>query len=246
MKKLFFILLLISCGVHAQVVNIEQERIKNDTTGITGTGQLSFQYLKEKSEVFNIGAGVHLQHKTNKGLVLFITDYVLSKADGANYANAGIQHLRYNYKINNWLAPEVFTQAQFNEILHLNFRWLLGTGPRFTVVKNKSIKIYTGLSYMYEYEEVVNAVYHRDHRLSSYLSLSYKLGENASIVNTTYYQPLFSNATDYRISSQTDMKIQFAKHFAFKVGYVYFIDTKPAEDVPRETQNFRNTISFSF
>jgi len=246
MKKIFFILLLISCSVHAQVVNIEQERIKSDTTGITGTGQVSFQYLKEKSEVFNMGAGLHLQYKSSKGLALCITDYSFSKAAGANYANAGIQHLRYNYKINNWLAPEVFTQVQFNKILHVNFRWLLGTGPRFTIVKNKSLRIYTGLSYMYEYEELVNSIYDRNHRLSSYVSLSYKLGENASIINTTYYQPLFNNFTDYRVSSQTDMKIQFAKHFAFKVGYVYFIDKKPAEGVPRETQNFRNTISFSF
>jgi putative salt-induced outer membrane protein YdiY len=99
---------------------------------------------------------------------------------------------------------------------------------------------------MYEYEELDNAVYNRDHRLSSYLSLSYKMGKNISIINTTYNQPKLSNFKDYRIYSQTDIKMVFSKHFAFKVSYVYSFDTNPALNVPKIDQAFKNSISFEF
>jgi len=254
MEKIIIILLFLSLGANAQVVNVEQERIKSDTTGIAGTTQVAFQYMKNKSEVFNIEGDIHLQYKTNKSLFLILTDYTFSKAAGADYANAGTQHIRYNYKIKPWLYPEVFTQAQFNRMLNVKFRWLIGAGPRFTLIKTKTLntanigelRMYTGILYMYEYEELTNSVYNRDHRVSSYVSLSCRLGKNISVINTTYYQPKINQFKDYRLSSQTDLKIVFSKHFAFKVSYFYFFDAFPALDAPKETQNLSNALSFEF
>lgn len=245
--------MFISLSVDAQVVNIEEERTNSDSAGIAGSAQISFQYIKNKSEVFNIGGSLHLQYQNKKSQVLCITDYTLSKSAGADYANAGIQHLRYNYKVNNWLYPEAFTQIQFNKILNVNCRWLIGAGPRFRIIKTDFFKnktgnlaMYAGTLYMYEYEELINSVYNRDHRLSCYVSLSCKLGKNVSVVNTTYYQPKFKNIGDYRLSSQTDVKILFSKHFYLKLIYIYFVDTYPAQDAPRETQNFKNSLGFEF
>lgn len=251
MRNLFIILLFLSLGTQAQVVNIEQERM--DTTGINGMAQVSFQYIKNKSEVFNVGGDVHFQYKTKKSTLLSITSYTLSKTAAAEYANAGVQHFRYNYKIGKRISSEIFTQGQFNKMLNVNFRWLIGAGPRIRIIKTDPLKskfgdirMYTGLLYMYEYEELTNDVYHRDHRLSSYVSLYCKLGKNLSVSNTTYYQPKFVDWNDYRVSSQTDVKVYFAKRFGFKLSYLYFIDTHPAEGVPKETHNFINSLIYDF
>jgi len=245
---LFICCLLSSCAaLHAQVMNIEQERIKTDTTGWAGTAQTSLQYFKNKSEVWNIGAHLHLQFKTNKSLYLCLTDYSLSKSAGADFANAGIQHLRYNYKITDWFTMEAFTQAQFNKLLSVDFRWLLGAGPRFKVVKTKPFRMYAAALYMYEYEELADTtIIHRDHRLSTYASLTLKIKNNLSLINTTYFQPKFSDFSDFRLSSQTDMKIGISKHFAFKLSYIYYYDTFPAFDVPKETLALQNALSLEF
>lgn len=241
---LFFVTI---ANLQAQVMNIEQERIKTDTTGWAGTAQLSFQYLKNTAEVWNAGGHLHLQYKTNKSLYLCLTNYTLSKSAGADYANAGVQHLRYNYKITDWFTAEAFTQAQFNKLLNVDFRWLLGAGPRFKVVKTKPFRMYAAALYMYEYEELADTtLIHRDHRLSTYASLTLKIKDNLSLINTTYFQPKFSDFSDFRLSSQTDMKIGISKHFAFKVSYVYYYDAVPAEQVPHETHALVNALSFEF
>ena len=66
-------------------------------------------------------------------------------------------------------------------------------------------KVYWGLSYMREYNEieiVEDAVtIFRDHRMSTYLSMTlYPFEENFSIANTTYYQPVWTNFSDVRLS----------------------------------------------
>jgi hypothetical protein len=241
------ILLLVTANLRAQIMNIEQERLKTDTTGWAGTAATTFQYLKNSTEFWSSGAHIHLQYKTKKSLYLWLTDYALAKSSGTNYANAGIQHLRYNYKIKDWFTAEAFTQAQFNNVLNVHFRWLLGGGPRFKVVKTKPFRMYAAALYMYEYEELADtSIIHHDHRLSCYVSLTLKIKDNLSLTNTTYFQPKFVQFSDYRLSSQTDMKIGISKHFAFTLSYLYYFDAFPAENIPKETHALQNTLSFEF
>jgi hypothetical protein len=250
MKKIslsMIFLAFLSISISAQVMNIEQERMQTDTTGWAGTAALSFQYLKNKTEFWSAGAKIHFQYKTKKSLYLWLTDYSLAKSSGESFANSGIQHLRYNYKILDWFTAEAFTQAQFNEVLSVKFRWLLGAGPRFKAVKTKPFRMYIGALYMYEYEEIADtAIYHRDHRLSAYVSVTLKIRDNLSLINTTYYQPKFNDFADYRLSSQTDLKIKISKKFYFTTSYLYFHDAVPAENVPAETHALQNTLGFDF
>ena len=191
--------LLFSALAQAQVLNIEQERLVTDTTGWAGTADLKFAYFKNKTEFWSAGADLHLQYKTKKSLYLWLTDYSLARSSGESFANSGVQHLRYNYKILDWFTAEAFTQAQFNEVLNVKFRWLLGGGPRFKIVKTKPFRLYGATLYMYEYEELADtSVIHRDHRLSSYLSMTLKIKDNLSLINTTYYQPKFADFSDFR------------------------------------------------
>lgn len=250
MKKFvlpLIILAFLATSLQGQVMNIEQERMQTDTTGWAGSAALSFQYLKNKTEFWSAGANIHLQYKTKKSLYLWLTNYSLAKSAGESFANSGIQHLRYNYKILDWLTAEAFTQAQFNEVLSVKFRWLLGGGPRFKAVQTKPFRLYLGTLYMYEYEEISDtAIYHRDHRLSAYVSFTLKIKDNLSLINTTYYQPKFNDFADYRISSQTDLKIKISKHFAFITSYIYYYDAVPAENIPSETHNLQNSLTFDF
>jgi hypothetical protein len=203
--------------------------------------------MKNDKELFSGGADIHIQYKTQKSLFLLLTNYDITKSSGTDFENAGIAHFRYNYKIKDWLTAEAFTQAQFNKLLKVKFRWLLGAGPRVKLVKTKPFRMYMGALYMFEYEMLNDTnLINRDHRLSSYLSFTLKIKDNLSIINTTYYQPKFSDFKDYRVSSQTDLKIGITKHFAFVVSYLYYMDKYPAVGVPNETHYFSNSLVFDF
>lgn len=249
-RILLFIILFCGSGAHsviAQIMNIEQERIKTDTTGWEGSAKLSFEYMKNDKELFSGGADIHIQYKTPKSLFLLLTNYDITKSSGTDFENAGTAHFRYNYKIKDWLTTEAFTQAQFNKLLKVKFRWLLGAGPRVRLVKTKPFRMYVAALYMFEHEEIADtSIITNDHRLSSYVSFSLKIKDNLSLINTTYFQPRFNKFSDYRLSSQTDLKIGISKHFSFLLSYLYYLDTFPAVGVPKETHYFSNALVFDF
>ena len=244
---LFVLFSLLTTSLFSQIMNVEQERIKTDTTGWAGTAKLSFEYSKNEDEFLSGGVNLHLQYKTSKSLYLIKTDYDITKGSGKEFSNAGIVHFRYNYKIKDWLTAEVFTQLQFNKILKVDLRWLTGAGPRFRVIKTKLFRMYIGALYMFEHEEIADtSLINNDHRLSSYMSFSLKIKDNLSLINTTYFQPRFSKFSDYRLSSQTDLKIGISKHFSFLLSYLYYLDKYPAAGVPSETHYFSNSLEYDF
>lgn len=111
MKARFLIFgLILFFGVisSAQVINIEGKRFLKDTNGIVGTIAANFNINQNTQQVMTFGLNQHLQYKYNKSRFLAISDIAFIKAGNTDFVNAGYQHFRYNYKINNWLTWEAF------------------------------------------------------------------------------------------------------------------------------------------
>ncbi|MDQ6762337.1 MAG: DUF481 domain-containing protein [Bacteroidota bacterium] len=232
----------------AQIVNVESQRIQSDTTGWFGNAGTNFLFEKNAVKVININAVAHVEYKTAKSLYLFLVNYNLLEGNGQTLNNNLFYHLRYNYKINKWLRWEAFTQLQKNNVTGIKLRWLAGTGPRFKLANSKKNSLYAGTSAMYEYEKEQTdpAIYHRDLRSSNYVSLSYKPSENAELIGTVFYQPLFHNLNDCRVLNEIRIKLQFAKHFSSTTGWDYLYDSKPAANTPSLNYSISNGIEFSF
>jgi hypothetical protein len=248
MRKFYFVLIFLYPVIaFSQVLNIEEQRIKTDTTGWAGDAAASFQLMKSDDQFVDLGVQLHLQYKTKRSLYLMLSDYSFVKAGADEYANSGFEHFRYNYKITDWYTWEAFTQAQFNKVLSLKFRGLLGTGPRFKVVKTENFRLYAAWLYMYEYEELeLNSEINRNHRISSYVSFSWKINDILSLVNTTYFQPLVNNFSDFRISAQTDLKFKIFKKLVYTLGYYHYYDTDPPADVVSTVYSMENKLTFEF
>lgn len=248
MKLLFTSLVIFLAFVcNAQVMNIEQQRIVTDTTGWAGTSQISSSFTKNTDQLLTIGFKDHLQYKTDSSLYLMLIDYNLVKSPSSDFDNAGTLHFRYNYKLLNHLTFEAFTQGQFNKLLNVNFRWLLGAGPRFKVIGHKNFRVYFASLYMYEYEELETPLlFHRNHRLSSYISITWKNKTGTILTNTVYYQPRFDRISDFRIYNQFDLSLRISKKLSFTTSYKYFFDSNPAENIINATHNLSNGITFRF
>lgn len=242
-------MLIIMAGLCAsgQVLNIEQQRIITDTTGWSGTAGFSSSLTKNSSTLLSINMKDHVQYKTDSALYLMFLDYGLTKSKESDFDNAGTLHFRYNYKIRPFLTFEAFTQGQFNKLLNVRFRWLTGAGPRIKAVGKKNFRVYTAALYMYEYEEVeAPNFFNRDHRLSCYISTTWKHKSGTVVTNTLYYQPLLRSFSDYRVFNQFDLSFRITKNLSFTTSWRYFFDSNPPQNVVHSTQFLSNGITYKF
>lgn len=232
----------------AQIINTENQRIQSDTTGWFGTVGTSFLFEKNAVQIININASAHLEYKTKKSLYLFLVNFALLKGSGETFNNNLFYHLRYNYKINKWLRWELFTQLQQNSVTGIQLRLIGGTGPRFKLADSKHISLYTATAVMYEREKekTIPPIIHRDLRSSSYVTLTYKPSKAAEIIATFFYQPLFSDLSDYRILNEISVKFKVIEHLSFMTSWYYLYDTRPAASTPKLNYSISNGIEYDF
>jgi hypothetical protein len=249
MKKILIctcIVCLAGC-LRAQVINIESYRIRTDTAGWAGSGDVSVYLAKYNDAVVSFLTNLQLQYKQGKSLFLFLTDVQSVQADEERFVSSGFQHVRYNYKIKDKFTWEAFLQAQYNAPLSIDWRFLAGTGPRFKLYGTDKFRLYIATLYMYELEQntgVENPV--NANRLSSYISFTLATNENYSLTSTTYYQPNLVDFDDYRLSTAMSFKAYFGKYGYMKLNYSLLDDKAPAAGVPETTYNLSGGLGIEF
>ncbi len=246
---LFF---LNSNSLQAQIVNIENKRSSlADTSGVFGYFSVGANFIKNTKSITSISGDIRIEYLRKKSRFLSLTNYNLIRANNDRFIDNGFSHLRYNYEVRKRLEYEFFTQAQFNNQIRLKLRALAGTGIRFQLYQAEKQEVYLGLSYMYEYNEIeiVSEVisFFSDNRMNTYLSASIKpFSENVTITNTTYYQPLLTDFSEVRLSSQTTLTFVLTKHLRFSTIFSITNDTRVPENVPATYYSVRNGIRWDF
>ncbi len=256
--KTFFIgfllltLLLQKKGSQAQIVAVKNNDISEDTVGWQLALNIDFYTTKNTNTLYASNAGSFLQYKKGKHRIVSMNNYdvILSNSQGETSGeNRAYQHIRYNYLWKEKIVWEAFSQIQYDEILRIQKRLLLGTGPRFNLMKKEKSDIHLGVAYMYEYEqELDTAVFHRDHRISSFLSADKTFENGHSISTIGYYQPVIDNFSDFRVSLGFRLALKIASNLAFNFNVNLNYDAQPVidEDIPSLTYNIRNGLSISF
>ncbi|WP_026755248.1 DUF481 domain-containing protein [Sediminibacter sp. Hel_I_10] len=250
MRFIVFFLLLSSSSCFSQVINVESLRKSADSSKWSGSASLDVSLIKNTNDIFRIANKAHIQYNDKTNLWLFINDLNFQKIEGNSLVNRGTQHLRYNRKLGERLKWEVFGQAQYDAISEIDFRGLLGTGPRFKLSQSDNYRFYLGTLFMYEYEEASNIIedrIRRDFRASTYLSFSLYPSPTISIVSTSYYQPRLDKFGDYRLSSNTSVLFTILDNLAFKVNFNFNYDAYPVStNIPNTQYELTNGILYSF
>jgi hypothetical protein len=223
--------IIISIDVFTQIVNIENRRIYDDTTGLSGNFDASFSYIENKEYIYNLKLNSRLQYKTKKHYLLFLSDFFYSGGRTV-YANSGLGHLRYAYRIaNSTWKWESYSQIQYNQLLNQKVRAILGTGIRNKIIEKDKLKIFFGSSVFFEHEEIQpNNEYNNDFRWSNYLSWFIPI-KKISFTGTTYYQPMIGDFHDYRFSGQYAINSIISRKFRLKMEYFIFFDSNPPTGV---------------
>ena len=248
---ILFIILSKNQKVDGQIVNVEDRRTNFvDTIGWFGFAEAGANLVKNTRSITSISGNFSLERVGRKNKLLFLTNYNLVRVNSERFIDNGFQHIRFDHFIRDRIEYEIFAQAQFNSKLRILLRGLLGTGLRFHVLEVDNGKIFWGLSYMYEYDEIKidpeKISYFRDHRMSTYLSVSVKVNDNFSLSNTSYYQPVLKQFSDVRLSSQTTLEFYISKRFSFTTTFNITNDTRVPQEVPATYYNWSNGIRVDF
>jgi hypothetical protein len=243
----FFCVFSLILNLHAQVVNIENKRFLNDTNDWIGNTDFNFNVFNNTQQVLQFSNTIRVQYQKNRSRFIILNDANFIKAGQTNFANSGFQHLRYNYKLFKRLTVESFIQTQYNPVLKLNFRYLIGVGPRLKLLKKENAKIYIASLYLYEYDDIMNETTNlHEHRISSYVTFTFSFFKTVDITSTTFYQPNIENSLDYRIANDTGLEIHVNKHVNFKTTFNMLYDSRQPIGIPDLIYTFKNGFSLKF
>lgn len=247
MKWKFLLVFMLFIGaMNAQIVNIEGKRV-DDKEGFFGNVDFSFSLTQNNSTIWQLANRIKAGYVNSRHMVLFINEINLVKADDKNFINSGFEHLRYNYsfKDSGMIKYEIFQQRQYNKIQKIQSRLIIGTGARFEFFRKfKKIDLNTGISFMWENEELTDDTGESNFRLSSYISVNWLISKLVKINTITYYQPKADYIADYRLSHMTDILFNINKFLALKLNYNLVHDSSPAGDVRKTNYTFRTGIQF--
>lgn len=246
-KNLFFVFFLfLTFSAFSQIVNVEKKR--KNTDGFQATIGIDFNIKETGSRIIELKNNIDLQYAHKAHKIILLNSIKLLSIDNGSLINNGFQHLRYNYTIkdSSFLTIEAFGQHQYNEQKLLKKRFIAGAGPRFRILQNKSISWYFAPLAMYEYEQLSDDknTETKLFRLDSYTNLGISLSNLVSFNNITYFQPNLCNFNDYRISSETGLRFNISKHFAYSVTYAFDYDSEPPVDVQNTFWFFKNSLIF--
>lgn len=241
-------LVLATQAAHAQVVNIEQQRLDADDEGWNGSVAGNLDLTRNQRSVFNFGFQAKVQHKLDSNIWLGILQSGLIKAEGSDFANFAFAHVRYTRNVTRHLGVEAFGQLQQNRVNGIQSRSLLGAGVRTLVFDKPAGTAYAGLLVMGEREvEVVDSVpVHDDVRLSAYVAGSYtpESAEWISIANTTYFQPRVGRFSDIRISTDWQLEVALRENLKLVTSLNIVYDARPPVGLDKTVYALRNGLKF--
>lgn len=244
MRQIFILSVFIcSLPAFAQVVNIENKRIYDDTLGWSGAVEGTMTAQQTRDLLYTLSFKTLVQYKPSRThYFLLLNDLSYSRGDVV-YANSGMSHFRYAYRIKNSpLKWESYAQVQYNRLLLQKLRTVAGTGLRWKFFDRNNAKFFAGSSFFYEYEEIQPIVeFNNAVRWSNYLSWFIRR-PTFSFTAATYYQPNVQYFKDFRLSGQYTFLFKLRKKVDFKVEFTNFYDSRPPETV----RNFVFSSTFGF
>lgn len=240
-------IVIASSALRAQVVNVESRRLSSDKPGWSGEGEFWMSYLRNQSRQFTTGARFIIQKYQEVHRYLYIADAQFIETNGQNIQSQGYFHFRYNRTYTSWLFGEHYGQLFFSRQMRIDPRITCGSGARFRILKNDSLKIFGGASVSFEHEFYPSSsgVYSSE-RLNFYTTLVVSRFHNISFDWMVLYQPRLFDWRDHRWQTELRLDVKISERFSLRMNASLLLDTRPAADVPTIFVNSRAGLLFRF
>ncbi len=235
---LFFIVPSIASGAG---VNVESRRASREKNGIFGDVNIGGNLQYGNTNIMSLNASSLVGYKKNRHTVFgfgnfsYTSESLFQRDD---IQNSSMGHIRYNYQIKKWLYWELFTQAQTDQNLFVDFRYITGTGMRFVPYRTDEHLFVLGSSYMPEYEILDKEVilpFPSDldsrktwvHRWSNYISYRANITDQFVFQTTVYAQPRFDRFGDLKLFNENNFTMEINNLLDFGVSLNVGFDREP-------------------
>ncbi|MEC9466447.1 MAG: DUF481 domain-containing protein [Myxococcota bacterium] len=245
--------MLVANSAHA-IVNVMSKSDQRAEVGLSGTVSGSISYQSGNVQLLRMEGGANLVYRHHehtyilKGSYAFFGEYLNSPG---SIIHKGFGHLRYRYRLEDWLQIESFGQGQFDKILRIKLRLLWGAGLRFEYNMDQ-LGLEAGTTYMLE-REVEEDDYWDNvsfgslvNRWSNYLMVTWEVTENVTVGTMNFFQPRFDRFCDYRIYHDLYLELSAGDAISMRVTHEVQYDSSPWPSVDPIDRRIKTTLGMSF
>jgi hypothetical protein len=238
---LSILLVLISILVHAQVLNVDRENGQDSTKKrFLASFTCGFSSDKQKNKFIEFSNSGELDYflKNNYFFVLLNqTDIAFNGI--TTIENNGFVQLRFRDNDTRRVAPDFYTQFQWNGVWGLANRSLAGVNARFNFLEKRKSDLYFSIGGFYEIEhwnaklaaysykiDGINSVYREMFRLNTTTKFALKIGPKIDFAGISYLQfPLNSNFSKPRWLFDSNLFFEFSRRVNFLLHYDFNYDS---------------------
>jgi hypothetical protein len=220
-------------------VNTEKYRSPEDLEGLAGFLEIGGIVKTGNTDKAEGNLDGRLDWKSGKTTTFFVFKTEHEWVGGKRISNNGLLHIRNVIEISSGLYSELFGQINYDKELLINERKLIGGGLRYRLFEFENGDFTIGNSYMYESEiyNLTDEALHPDNasvsRWSNYLSIYFKVNSNVVFGGVSYYQPSFSNFSDFRILSENSLNVALTKVLSLSMNFGIRHDSKPPDGIKK-------------
>lgn len=226
-------------------MNIETLRAQK-TEGFQGGVNLNFLGEKGNSDKFTSNFRTLNAYIKDRNEFLLLTEYTYGESTQVKDTHRGSAHIRYTYRLFPLFYTELFTQAEFDEFRHLDYRQLFGTGLRTPLTQQDKFSLAIGYGAFYEYEIYSFSDDEKRVRLNMYLTHSQELNSQVSVASTLYIQPDVSNFEDLRAIFTPIVKTKISRRLSLVTILNFRFDNLPVPDTKRYDLSYNFGFTFDF
>jgi hypothetical protein len=244
--------LLIASPAAADIVNVQGALAKQPEPGWSGTIGGSLDWRTGNTRLIQVGGNSTVLYRDGRFLGLVLLRGEIGEAEDVRFAEKAFAHLRGRVSIAGPWMWEAFAQDEYDAFRRLEARALAGTGPAVRLVNTAQLGAVLGVAYLLEYQRLDDAVAidagdtFLEHRLSSYLTGTYKLDDRLATTATAYVQPRIDKPSDLHLLGELALTTQVTGRVALVSAFVIAYDESPPASIDRLDTTLKTTVTVSF
>ena len=245
-------LLLHAGSAAAQIVNVQALFDEKAEPGPAASIELGGDWRTGSTQLFSVRGSLVGQLRSERSVWLGVIRGEYSFASGERIVSQVLEHVRYRREFTERVSAEAFVQHEYNEFRRLQFRALVGAGPRVVLFNEEATGLTFGVALMVEHERLRKdgepdaGDRYTDPRVSSYLLGRVNLMENIDLVETIYFQPRVTRPSDLRVLNETLFSVTPNPRVTVGIGFNLTYDSAPPATVPALDTQVRTTVGVKF
>lgn len=244
----FILLLCLAFGwagsSHAQILNVEKQRLDDDTANIwIGSATLGFRLQQQGNQVLTLSWDNDVAYLSENHNYMFISNIRFIGVEDRDVISTGYVHGRINFLRKQLLSYETFAQTQYDRARGLEERTLVGGGVRWDLSETAKSKLQLGNGIMYEKEVwFVNDGDASGEKTTKkgnfvksthYLSFHKDFNKQYSFNTIAYYQAPVAKPLQPRVTAEVNSTARLHKNVSANIGYSMQYDAAPIANVDK-------------